>query len=490
MKKTVLIIFLSTIVLSAFSQNVDDALRYSQMFYGGTARFSSMGGAFTALGGDLSAISLNPAATGVYRTSEFSITPQLQYINTKTNFKGIVTGLKYNFNLNQVGIVSNIFTSDNETGLVGLNFGYSFNKTNNFNTNTIISGVSDNTSMADYWTISNQGTNFRNLSGAAGLAFDAYIIDTITGGGANTYGTVYSQYGDQPYSSYGQTMRRIISNEGYTGEHAFSIGGNYSNKFYFGATLGLAKINYTGHYEHLESDDNNSIFDFKSFTYVDHLEATGNGFSLKLGGIYKPVESVRLGFAVHSPVFYRIKEYYYDNIASNFDNGDRYDMNNKPARYSYTLTTPFRLLAGVAVQVQKIALLSADYEYVDYSMARLSNATDNYNYFDQNQQIESILKPTSNLRLGAELRLNTFYVRGGYGYYGKAFKQSEVNKNTHTSSYSFGIGFRQQNFFFDMACVNTMNTQKYFMYSDEPYLEATTIETRKNIFSTTIGLKF
>jgi hypothetical protein len=202
------------------------------------------------------------------------------------------------------------------------------------------------------------------------------------------------------------------------------------------------------------------------------------------------VEFIRLGFAVHSPIIYRIKENYYDNIASNFDNGDRYEANNKPAKYSYTLTSPFRLTGGVAVQVQKFALLSADYEFIDYTMARFSNASDNYNYYDQNQEIRTVLKPSSNVRLGAEFRLNMLYLRGGYGYYGKAFKKGEENEKTHTNSYSLGIGFRQQNFFFDLAYTNTSNSQKYFMNRDYPYLDATTIETRKNVFTTTLGFKF
>ena len=58
------------------------------------------------------------------------------------------------------------------------------------------------------------------------------------------YGTVYSNYGDECPSDYGQTMKRLITTEGYTGEHAFSIGGNYSNKLFFGATLGITRLNY------------------------------------------------------------------------------------------------------------------------------------------------------------------------------------------------------------------------------------------------------
>ncbi len=56
-----LLLAISFMFQGVIAQNVDDALRYSQIFYGGTARFMSMGGAFTALGGDISSLSQNPA---------------------------------------------------------------------------------------------------------------------------------------------------------------------------------------------------------------------------------------------------------------------------------------------------------------------------------------------------------------------------------------------------------------------------------------------
>lgn len=55
MKRSALIIAAALLTFTGLkAQNVDDALRYSQIFYTGTARFMSMGGAFTALGGDMS----------------------------------------------------------------------------------------------------------------------------------------------------------------------------------------------------------------------------------------------------------------------------------------------------------------------------------------------------------------------------------------------------------------------------------------------------
>ena len=491
-KSVILFILLLSVLVSVKAQNEDDALRYSQVFYSGSARFMSMGGAFTALGGDLSAISLNPAGTGVLRSSEFSLTPQLYYNTTSSVWNGSKSKDAASlFNLNQIGIVSNIISTNNEKGLVNLNIAYSYNRTNNFTENITISGISNNSSIADSWASMANGYTKNDLDKWA--AYRTHLIDTLPGKNTS-YGTVFSQYGDNPYSTYGQQIKRVITNTGYSGEHSFSIGVNISNKFYLGTTLGISRIKYTGHIEHLESDVNNVIFDFKSLTYTDHLEATGTGYSLKLGTIIKPVEFLRIGLAVQSPTIYRITENYYDNLSTHFDtkvnNVDIYEYSNNPASYKYTLTTPFRLNAGLAFQIKKRAIISADFEFVDYSMSRFSNAIDNQGYSTENNNIRDMYKSASNLRLGAELRLSNIYLRGGYSYYGKAFKLSTDNKNLDYNSVSFGIGFRQQNFYFDLGCALMSSSRLYFMYSDPGYLQSAAVATTRDTFTATFGYKF
>ena len=256
MKRSAFIIAAALLAFTGIkAQNVDDALRYSQVFYNGTARFMSMGGAFTALGGDMSTFSQNPAGIGVFRSSEISLTPQLLHSKTSATFNGISDDYLYNFNLGQAGIVGNLIKGSGTTGLISLNVGYSFNKTNNLNNTVRIQGNSSKSSMADYWADQAYGIYYGDISGAAGIAYDAWIIDTLTDMNASYYGTVFSNYGDNATSVYGQNIRRLITNQGYTGEHAISIGGNYSNKVYFGATLGINTIKYSGHYEHLEKAD-------------------------------------------------------------------------------------------------------------------------------------------------------------------------------------------------------------------------------------------
>ena len=52
--------------------------------------------------------------------------------------------------------------------------------------------------------------------------------------------------------------------------------------------------------------------------------------------------------------------------------------------------------------------------------------------------IKNTLKSAGNLRFGAEFRMDKLYLRGGYGYYGKAFKTGELNEDLDHSSISFG----------------------------------------------------
>ena len=56
------------------AQNTVDALRYSTENIQGTARFNSLSGAFGALGGDLSAIDINPAGSSVFLENTMALT--------------------------------------------------------------------------------------------------------------------------------------------------------------------------------------------------------------------------------------------------------------------------------------------------------------------------------------------------------------------------------------------------------------------------------
>ena len=86
-------ILLAMVILMAFAfqskgQTEEDALRYSFLDFGGTARYNSVAGAFGALGADLSVLSVNPAGMARFKSSEWSITPQIGLQNSTTQFTG------------------------------------------------------------------------------------------------------------------------------------------------------------------------------------------------------------------------------------------------------------------------------------------------------------------------------------------------------------------------------------------------------------------
>jgi hypothetical protein len=500
MKKisAILLLFLSMSTLVK-SQNVDDALRYSQLFYGGTARFLSMGGAFTALGGDISSLSQNPAGLGVFRSSEFTITPQLYHIKTTSElFANQSMDYLYNFNLGQAGIVANLINNNSESGLITLNLGYSFNRSNSFKQSLISEGTSDNSSLLDLWSDMGYGWNRDELEANVAEAFlgwGTYLIDSLPG--SNTeYGTVYSNYGDNS-GSYGQFMRRIITTDGFSGEHAISIGGNYSNKLFLGATFGITRINYESKYEHLESVETPRYSGrygtdgFTDFNYSFYYQNIATGYSLKLGVIYKPIENLRLGFAFHSPTFYRIDEYIDDEISAYFEGNY---LPNPPdyesIRFNYALTTPFRIIGGAAFQLKKFALFSADYEFIDYSTAKFSETGDEFDYTDKNHEIRNSLRPVTNLRLGAEFRLSNLYLRGGYGFYGRPWASGELNEDQLWNTISCGIGFRENNIFADLGFSRMTDSEHNILYDSSVETVIANNHITKNMFTVTFGYKF
>ena len=109
-----------------YSQNINDALNYSSNSYQGTARFNSMSGAFGALGGDLSAIAINPASSAILNDGHFSLSfgsdnksGKVSMLNTSNDFD------KNNFTLNQIGGVINFENVDGDNKWKKISIGVS-----------------------------------------------------------------------------------------------------------------------------------------------------------------------------------------------------------------------------------------------------------------------------------------------------------------------------------------------------------------------------
>lgn len=61
-------------------------MNIAQKDLNGTARFVGMGGAMSALGGDISTISTNPAGIGIYRSNDAMVTMGYSITGTESKF--------------------------------------------------------------------------------------------------------------------------------------------------------------------------------------------------------------------------------------------------------------------------------------------------------------------------------------------------------------------------------------------------------------------
>ena len=96
----------SAFTVSAQETTMSDALRYGIQNLNGTARYRAMGGAFGAVGGDLSAITVNPAGSAIFNHNMASITASSFNTYNKSNYFGGRTSDSYSIlDLNQIGAV-------------------------------------------------------------------------------------------------------------------------------------------------------------------------------------------------------------------------------------------------------------------------------------------------------------------------------------------------------------------------------------------------
>ncbi|MBE9467253.1 MAG: outer membrane protein transport protein [Bacteroidetes bacterium] len=481
MKSIKLIIVFLFVSTALFAQNEVDALRYSQNFYGGTARYMSMGGAFGALGGDLSALSFNPAGIGVFRSSKFSFTPSLNYNEASSKYYGNnLVDNAYNMNLNNIGYVKSINTEQEQTGWMNINYAIGYNRINDFNQNVIIEGVNSNSSLLDYYVDAANSTN-KDIQSQADLFINSDLIykNPETG-----YVSDYLVDGH-----YGELQNKSIRTKGRMGEYYFSFGANYTNKLYLGATFGYQSVLYEENTDYSEIDINNNIQNLVSFNYHNHLITKGNGFNFKFGAIYKPIYWMRIGAAVHTPTFFDLTDEYSSSVDATIDYVEGTDINTSEKsnqNYNYQLTTPAKFIGSLAFVIKKTAIISVDYEYIDYSSSRLR--ADDYTFTNENANVSTRYTATGNLKLGAEYKFGPFNFRGGYAYYGSPYVSSEANHDATYSIYSGGFGISQGNYSFDLAFLHSTQSQKYYLYSE--HSSEVNLDSKSNIIMATLGIKF
>ncbi|MBN2635521.1 MAG: outer membrane protein transport protein [Prolixibacteraceae bacterium] len=456
-------IFISLILLLpslVMAQNFADAYRLSYNQIQGTARSAGMGNAFGALGGDFSSLSINPAGSAIYQSNEFVITPG--FYNNSSEMK--VDGNTFsdndpNFSLNNVGVVGSYKTNNTGTGIVNISYGFGYNRVANFNSSAFAkvddspdSWLYDITDYANTESLSNSYLNqyignVQYRDWPAKLAWSNYLINPVN----NVDGSYESILGLGDLVN--QSKNYIHS--GRIDEYVLNFSMNFNHNFYIGTTVGIQDIKYKHHFTYNEDFGVGGDMIFK-----DNYRLDGTGYNVKIGAIYKPVQSVRLGLAFHTPTFFELQE----ESALNMQSSEQQEYVDPGVnQYNYDFNTPLKVIMSGAFVFSKKGLLSVDAEYIDYSTMRFrrgGNGDDNFS--DVNSVMGDVFNPVFNVRFGGEYKLTpNFAVRAGYEMYNNPFKSPLVldEQSTWTDNTTVlagGFGYSANNFSLNVAYTNTL----------------------------------
>lgn len=439
--------------LSVCAQNETDALRYSAVDVIGTARFQGLGGAFTALGVDMTTAATNPAGIAANRRGQFQISPAFFGITASSNWNGNAqSDFKLNVNIGSWGLIGtlpNKFNTNSNRGFQSFSFGITYNRLGNFHQNLYTENTASTNSLMDSYTEklnSGSGTTEDALTNSPdyffkeNLAYQTFLLNPDSTE-INKYTTVVKQPGNT------QSLR--LESLGRIGETNISFGGNLANKLYLGMGIGISRIRYTSRSTYSEADTKESYDGFGNFSLTNNVSTQGTGYNFKAGFIYHPIPWFRFGGSVISPTIYQLSDTYSTGIFSNLDTA-AYQYDSPGGLYTYGLTTAPRFIGGLAFVLGKLGLISADYEFIYYTASRFSANTD-YSFVTENQKTQSLLRPIGNVRIGTEWKILNMSVRGGVALFGNPYKASSTYFNR--MNFSLGIGYLGKHLFFDFAYV-------------------------------------
>lgn len=462
----------------------------------GTARSMSMGGAFTSLGADLASMSINPAGLGMYRRGEVAVTPVVTMARASNDGLSPSQQMPYRSNsknrfaLGNIGAVFNVY--EGQGRLLSLNFGIGYNRMADYNYNYSFqyAGSDRTASVADAFSlqldaggasVGSNGITLGNRSdwGIEGFfwpavaAYKTYLVDR------NSHGVWYpAEIGDNATIDGGAAMRST----GSAGEFDISMGGNWNNKLYFGFTLGIQSIyqkqriyygemySYGGGNGYGTGDPAVDADGQRLDNVMQHMglnqttEVEGAGVNFKLGVVYRPTESLRLGVAFHTPTFYSLDRHYFLVMSTESigptaaDKGDyrphTYTSDAYPedaihdtGDFGWEFVSPSRLLFGASYTFGNVAILSVDYQRDWYNGIRVKNhpypiLMDSGDY---KQDFKNYFKGSNTVRAGLEVRpLPLLALRAGFGYSGSMLRDETVMFDTpvvyQSTSFSAGVG--------------------------------------------------
>ncbi|MEW5676104.1 outer membrane protein transport protein [Flavobacterium enshiense] len=485
MKKYLLsaLILAASLEITAQETTVSDALRYSISDLNGTARFRGLSGAFGAVGGDLSAINVNPAGSSIFNYN--SATGTISNFNTKNNSSYFGTNTSDNesaFDINQIGGVLVFGDKQGKSNWKKIAVAINYENTNNFDNNFYVRGTNPNSSISNYFlNFANTGNNggiipidlvelqpgesiselytylasFSNGFAAqqAFLGYQAFLYDYNDGVTPDPDVPDNAPYymSNVPGGSFYQENR--TSTTGYNSKLTGNISAEYNEKLHIGLNLNAHFTDYRVNSVVYERNSNNPALGVQQIQFENEIYTYGGGFSFNLGAILKVSKEFRIGAAYESPTWYHLNDELTQGlVATSHDGSNTFTDAVYPQVTNvyepYNIQTPGKLTGSLAYIFGKNGFISFDYGRKDYSQTKFRpQNSDTFNAL--NSEISNSLTAANEFRIGAEYKIKQISLRGGYRFEESPYKDKQ--KFDDLKGYSAGLGFNFKGSRLDLA---------------------------------------
>lgn len=431
-----------------------------------------------ALGGDFSAVNVNPAGGAVFLNSSLVLSTSLLDIENKSNyFNNRENSFANDVTLNQIGGVFVINNSNEESSFKKFTIGINYDTTKNFENELFIAGTGNN-SIGNFFLEQAQGISLNQLQSSsysrlgetlgdfaqnAFLGYQAFLFDPVEPN--NPSNTSYvSNIADGSFN-----QKYAYLSQGYNSKFTINLATQITDNYFFGININTHTINFDQSSFLLETNNNEGSL-VNRVGFENNLSVNGSGISAQIGAIAKVAKNFRLGLSLDTPTLYQISEETTQSLESrHLVNGQIVNEFINPnvinVYEDYNLTTPAKFTGSAAYIFNQKGLISLDYSYKDYSAVEFSRVDNSFSagFEDLNQAINNTLKGASSFNAGAEYRINQLSLRGGFHYEESPYQNTEIVGDL--TGFSAGAGYNFGRYTADLAYSRSEQERNQQLYS-------------------------
>lgn len=444
----------------------NDLLRYTENEVRGTARFKAMSGAAGAMGGDLSAVSINPAGAAIFSDTQASLTLYNDSRIAETNGDISADSRSRNrFDIDQIGTSLVYYNNDQSSQWRKYTLTINYQTRNNYNSRMQYNGTS-NEGLSDYFVgFANEGT---------GMPIDWLTLqngESIT----DLYGTLFYEFGfgaQQAFMGYNgwfinedennpgyyysnseaSSYRHRLTREsrGYNSAFEASFAGQYTDNWFFGFGFNVGVSDFYS-YQNLTENGNGVNNGLANANFMNELRTYGTSVAFNAGVIYQALPNWRVGLAYHSPTWNFLTDDLRQGVNyQTMNEGELDDVHSiypyfTNAYETYRFRAPGKWIASSALVLGGRAILNVDYSLRDY---RNIHAKDNYRFYYDNVRMRQLndhfdneMRMSSEVRIGGEYVIKNLSLRAGYMYAQTPYKNHASFDDTQGASAGIGLTF-------------------------------------------------